>query len=314
MAVGERAADMQVSKHLTNFAVGYAEKTLDKSVEQCVTAVPVEGTGSKFDYGEWDKGSAFEDPGMVESSPGTAPETFETNYEDAIGKIKTFKKKIKVPRDQANEYPGGATAYKETKTQQLIDHMFRGRRIRVKNMMITATNSSTPSAKFDITTTGGVFFDRIKYAKNQVYTGCGQVPNKLLVPWHVKEGIVNSKEYVDRYSGWSDTVKNSKLPDEIEELEPVILKGLYNTAAKNKTASLANIFGDRLWIAYINPAPDPYGITAMATFRNTGYQEYIVEEYWDEDTETWSVRVKMREGNVVVCNACMYMFENVLTV
>ena len=310
MSFSERQGDLATNQHLTNFAQSFGSK-LSKECDKLAPIVPTES--DKFEYGVWSKKGGLQRPGMTIRAPGTTAKEFKTEYSIVNDKIVGYSGRIKVPRTDQRNYSGPKTLI-EVKTEQMTRFAYDDRRVALATL-IAHTNLTYKAARSVLwsAASGTKIFDDINTGVNSVIDNSGKNPNTLGLPRKVARAFRNSAEFIDRYKAWADTVKSGTLPPTIDDMEIVILDTVLDTAQKGQTASLANVWGDQVWIAYVEQSPDPYSLTALSTFRPKDMQDVQIDVYFQDDIKSDWVEYNFYEKIKIVNQECIYVIYNALT-
>jgi len=311
MAHGERLADISTTEHLSNLAQAFGN-TLERPED--LIAPVLYAPGEKFEYGEWSKGSGFQSPGVDENVPGTEAKEFAMEYSIKNDTCVGYAGRMKLPARHINQYAGPLSLL-EVRTQQVTRLAFDSRKARIAAAIASGncTYTAAAHAKWDAASGSAIFQTDLTLGVNSIYNQSGKIPNTIFMPWDVARALRNNSEFVSRYQYFADTVKSGALPDVIEDMKVVILKGRYNSAKKGQTASLASIFADNCWIAYIEPTPDPYSLTALATFRPETSKDITVEAYWDRSIKSYWVEYNLVEKVKLMNQECLYCISDCLT-
>lgn len=314
MSIGVSRSDFTDTELLQPFAISYLPKVEDKSIEKLFTPVPVVADKDSFIYGIWDKGMGLQNPGNDLRGDTGKSKKFEDKYSQETGQISVYSGNTEVSVKIGNRYPGGYDRYEQIRTQRLLQHAARGRAIRGATTLAYSgmRYKDTPSVKWDAAS-GTTIFKNFKTGKTSVFNQCGEEPNRIAFSRSVADALAVSPEFIARYAGIDPKVTSCSIPDQIDDMEAVVLKSRYNTAKKGQTASISEVFGDVCYIGFVSDIPDPFGLTGAATFRPEDKPAVKINKWYDPETQCWIIEYELWETNIVVAQECWYVWYNCLT-
>jgi hypothetical protein len=151
----------------------------------------------------------------------------------------------------------------------------------------------------------------IKTAKVTIFAATGKMPNTIVLSATVAETLAHHPMLVElrKYTD-PNLMTESGLPKRLFGLNVLVAAAVYNSAKLGATASLAEIWGDTVLVAYVNPNPGRKSLTLGVTF---DYEGRSVFKYREDTVESDIVRVK--EGGVdevLIAAACGYLITDVL--
>lgn len=151
-------------------------------------------------------------------------------------------------------------------------------------------------------------FQDIRAGIKTIWTNARVRPNTIVIPQQVADVLVEHPDYLERLK-YTDPnlVTDNGLPSKLVGLNVVVAGGGYNAANPGQTASIADIWGKNVILAYVDPAPKLKSISFGKSFRVAKY----VKKWRDDE----------REGNIIECNdintismvanACGFLFQGV---
>lgn len=175
-----------------------------------------------------------------------------------------------------------------------------------------ASHYATPGTKWSTVATATPFSE-IRTAKNQVFTACGRVANTIIIPQTVAETLVETAEYRARLSTNRDILTMGQVLPELRGMNVIIPKSQYYNGT-----SLAEIWGDDVWVGYVDPNPSPemtFSFAAMVQY--TGPQattnKVTVEDLLPSDRQTSQVWATLGEFDFVyLVKECGYLIYDTL--
>lgn len=176
-----------------------------------------------------------------------------------------------------------------------------------------ASHYATPTIKWDVSATAVPFTD-ILTAKNQVFTACGRVANTAIIPQTVAESLVETAAYRARLSTNRDILTLGTVLPELRGMNVIIPRSMYYNGT-----SLAEIWGDDVWIGYVDPRPTPEATFSFAALvQYTGPQstanKVTVEDLLPSDRQTSQVWACLGEFDwIYLVKECGYLIYNTLT-
>lgn len=119
----------------------------------------------------------------------------------------------------------------------------------------------------------------------------GHTANSIIMDWKSAITLVAHPTMVDIVKGNTPVAKAAvlKVIKDLFDLDPIIGKAMYNSAAEGATDALSPVWGKDVLLAYVNPKPRLKSETFGATFDNGGRR---VKTWVSEDPDGTWIRVK----------------------
>lgn len=130
----------------------------------------------------------------------------------------------------------------------------------------------------------------IRTMRTAVFKASRQRPNTIVLPWDVAETLSFHPTILDliKYTHNNIMLEDSQLPNKLFGMDVVVAGMGYNTANAGQTASIADVWGTDVVVAYVSPSAKLKDISYGKTFRTEKY----VRKWRDEE----------REGDMIECN------------
>lgn len=147
----------------------------------------------------------------------------------------------------------------------------------------------------------------IKTMKSAIWTASRKNANTIVLPTEVALTLANHPDIIDlrKYTD-PNLINDTGLPTKLLGLNVVIGGAGYNTANPGQTASLADVWGKDVIMAYVENSPKIKSLQYGITFRT---QKYVRK--WREDAREGDI-VEVNDINDVamVANGCGYLLQN----
>lgn len=186
---------------------------------------------------------------------------------------------------------------RNTKSNGVRDIIALSREKRVKALLDTVSNSSTPANNWNVDL--ATIEADIVTAKEAVYDDIGRPPNSIIIPWKVANAIavqqdirevlkytVNGKELL--------SLGENALPARLWGLEVIVPMGPQSTesAEDAATQTFAEVWGDDALVLYLQPSPDINNPSVAYTLQTAGFE---VRSWFEDDPPDLEV-IRVRDG------------------
>lgn len=295
---------------LSNGVIGYNNPAfmLQKDVFPITQVSKRVGTFYKFGI------EAFDDEADYVGVTGESPRLTRGLTQDTYT-LKPIGAATEIPWDIIDEAEGLPIVDELKSSQYVIDKIGLKIERLVASALATTGNWTTTVAiaagsEWD-TAGGGNPIGAIDTAKITVKGLIGIKPNRLVITertaWALRVNPV-LRDYV-KYSGAAPTVLSMQILQELFDIEKIIVAdGMYNTAAKDLTASLSPILTDTAWIGYCPPSPAIMVPAAGYVFEKSGeqpirtYQEPKNRRNVIDAVKHWAIEVTAADAGYTITN------------
>jgi hypothetical protein len=150
----------------------------------------------------------------------------------------------------------------------------------------------------------------IKTAKKAVWTASRKTPNTIVIPTQVglemalHPDLLDLRKYTD-----PRLLTDSGLPPVLQGMKVVEAGAGYNSANAGQTASLADVWGKDVILAYVDPRPKVKALTYGVTFRVNRY----VRKWRVEEREGDMVEVNDINTLAQIATGCGYLLQTVIS-
>lgn len=161
------------------------------------------------------------------------------------------------------------------------------------------TNYATATPTQDIAT-----------AKVKIFQLSAKMPNVMIVPVTVsmKMSLIDEIRNLKRYT--NDLTPSGMIPANFQGLRVIEAGALYNTANRGQSNSFSEVWGDNIWIGYVDPNAGRMSLTFGFTFQS---KARTMETYRMPDRKGKYVECEWRRGKKVVAWECAYLLQTVFT-
>lgn len=145
--------------------------------------------------------------------------------------------------------------------------------------------------------------------KTAIWQASRKMPNTLELPAEVALTLANHPDIIDlrKYTD-PKLINDTGLPTKLLGLDVVVGGAGYNTANPGQTASLADVWGTDVIMAYVEKNPKIKSLQYGITFRTTKY----VRKWRDEAREGDIVEVNDINDVAIVANGCGYLLQTAI--
>jgi hypothetical protein len=220
-------------------------------------------------------------------------------------------------------------------TRRAMNIILRNQEKRIASKIFNAVNFSAHSVtnEWDSASSATPITD-VKDGKAAFRTQCGMLPDALVMSWTTFEDLKNCDQIVNRlkytFPGLDlNRMTSAQLAAVFDVPQVLVGGGVYNSAKKNKTASLSDFWNYEYAALVKISSGDDFtepGIGRTFLWTEDSRENAIVEQYRDEPIRSDIFRVRhhvdeafMRSyddtGTVVsdIAAACVYLFSNIHT-
>lgn len=303
--------DLHIDAALTNLSVSYAPSGFIADILAPITTVSKESDK----YYVWDRADSFRSYDD-KLAPGAVAKTIDFNLSTDSYFAEEFGLRVRIlwrELDNADV----ALRLEQSKTKKLKDSLLLGREKRVATLTL---NTASYAAGLSVTYSGtsqwnnagytGDIVREIDAAKEAVRVACGSMPNTIVIPAAVIPTITNHSSFRDHYKYTVNDISGNGLPTVLRGLK-VVVPGAQNTTSNEgaATASVGDIWGKNIIIAYIDPTDALDSFTLAKTFRA---QEWMTRKYDIEAERSQYVETNTIEDVKIVSNVAGYLIKSVI--
>ena len=151
----------------------------------------------------------------------------------------------------------------------------------------------------------------ILVAKEQIFDACGKEANTILLPYKVVNRLRNHP-HIKELRKYTDPglLVSGAIPPTLQDLEVVVAGAMKDEAMQGQTKSLASIWGDLVWIGFVNPAWGLKDLTWGGTFDWGGR---IARSWHNNEKNADAVEIEEQGLDMqIVNNDCGYLIQDVL--
>lgn len=248
-----RPRDLAPNAYLTNFAVDFGNKMDSFIADKVAPRYKVDE--QKIKYKKYDRGEAFRfkaNQGLWVR--GTRTDEVLLSGTDVEASCESYGMHVFIHKhERGKNYIN--TQLRKTKK---LEHSFAMvRELRLATLLRDTNNvgaghfvTLAGNDQWSSTNAASQPFDDLKTAAEAIINDTGQAPNFYIIPYSVAIALLNHSTFTDRYKYWKSTSEHVALPP-IFDMEPIIAKARYNSAAMNAAATQEPIWGKDVICAYI---------------------------------------------------------------
>jgi hypothetical protein len=295
---------------LSNGVIGYRNPAFQLQE----VAFPVVGVnkrvGSFYKFGK----EAFDDEADYISPSGDSPRLTRGLSQDTYT-LRAIGAAVEIPWDTIDEADGLPIVDELKSSQYVMDKIGLKIERLIVSALATTGNWTTTAAivggqEWD-TSSGGNPIAAVETAKITVKGLIGIKPNLMVLTertaWALRTNAV-LRDYV-KYGGAVPSVLTMPILQELFDIERIVVAdGMYNTAAKDLTVSLAPILTDTAWIGYAPSSPGIMVPAAGYVFTKNGeapirtYQEPKNRRNVVDGVKHWGVKVTAADAGYTITN------------
>jgi len=188
--------------------------------------------------------------------------------------------------------------------------------IRVRNLARTATQTASPSVKWNAASGTTILAD-IQAGKNSIRARIGVLPNLLTLPYNVYTALRDSAE-MKSYLRSADGIVTKAQMESILEVEIQISGDLINTAAEGQAAAISDIWEDEAFLSYSIQSADMKSLNFARTYNWTaasgsGPAGISTFTYDQDEIDSRVVRARQFTDEKIAADGAGFYFSNVLS-
>jgi len=303
--------DLHIDAALTNLSVSYAPTGFIADMIAPITTVSKESDK----YYVWDRADSFRtyDDTLAQ---GAVARTIDFNLSTDAYFAEEYGLRTRIVwREMDNA--DVALRLEQSKTKKLKDSLLLSREKRVANLLrstssytsgLSTTYSGT--SQWNNASYAGDVIREIDLAIEAVRQASGTSPNMIVIPAAVVPVLTNSTSFRDHYKYTVNDISGTGLPTTLRGLR-VVVPGAQNTTSNEgaATASVGDIWGKDLLIAYVDGTDALDSFTLAKTFRA---QDYMTRKYDVEAERSTYIETTAVETVKVVSNVAGYLIKSVI--
>lgn len=300
---------------LTNLSVMYRQSEfIADIVAPRVRVGDRSGTYSVFDKSAFLLESSAARKGMT-----TAPEV-DYSVSTATYSCKEYARRIPVPQEDIDEAKKLQLDPVADAAEIVGEKMKRLREQRVSTLFLTGTQYQTCATYNADSNATYVYMDDytnsnpfviIGKCKKQFQLNCGVFPTHIIMNPDIEEIIANHPKRDTKSSQSQDRVSNNELPETFMGMKKVIGLATYNNAKKGRTENMDYLWGNNIFLVYVDPSPGKRKASASYTF---DFANGLQTKQYEEGPHKKGTYVESSEtvDEVLVCDPCIYIVKSVL--
>lgn len=303
--------DVHIDKALSNISLKYGNEAYIS--QMLCPNVPVKHETDKYYiYGR----EHFQLP-EARRSQGAPANQIDYNVTNAAYQLYKYSLKKLVTDDEKNN-ADQALRPEIDATEYLTDLIMLRREYEAAKTINTTTawNASTSLAaanQFSANTTVSNPMPYFHTAAATLVKQSGKHPNVASFSYAVFNALVDHVSVVERVKYTSDVVTEKILSSLFNCGKVLVGKAIYNSAKEGATESMAEVWGDDSFIAYVEPSPGLMKASALYCLTQQAYgNPYKVKKWYDDDLEGTFVEVTTKFTHKVVSNLCGYLIKDCL--
>lgn len=201
------------------------------------------------------------------------------------------------------------------KTKTLKRRVLNNQEIRAfgaNGILRTAGNNGGSSNFYVTDITTGDPRGMVDTAVNAVEVNCGQAPNTIVLGRDTARAIMATNQYREEWKFVRDIRGEGtvNLPDTLYDLNAIYVGALVNNNNKGQQKVPSRLFGDDVWIGYINPDGAAY---EAVTYGLCLYTEEYAEQWWSQDNRADKLEYGKIYSLELVAKECGYLCTSVAT-
>lgn len=175
-------------------------------------------------------------------------------------------------------------------------------------------NTATPSTQWDTVSTADVYGD-ILTGQETIRAAIAKYPTHIFIPARVAMYMAQNATIVDMVKHTHSDLLTMPgqggwlLPSMLWGMRVVIMMAIKNTANLQQSESLSDVWGDTVFIAYIEPSPGLKKISWGYTLQARGWQ---TKKWREEAREADMVEVSTIRALELVATSCAYSITDTL--
>lgn len=177
-------------------------------------------------------------------------------------------------------------------------------------MQDTSANTVDIAATSQWDTTGGDVEGNINTGIEAVRAASGFFPNTVIIPAAVAAKAISRLKSDAGGLDFDTKTRVWKLPDRLFGLRVVQPGAVYRTSDKGATASRADIWGKKVTILYVSPAPQKFDPSYAYTFRS---KDPTVTQEYSKTLRGYTIQVSFRQITKEVSANSRYVLNAVIS-
>lgn len=181
-------------------------------------------------------------------------------------------------------------------------------------LLMTSTSwsqnlSLSAAQQWDAGTTTANPITQMDTATTVILENSGQMANVALLPWRVLLAAKNNTVIIDRIKYTSMDITPNMIAGLFDKEKLLVPKAVLDSAAPGATSSIAPIFGDHAFVAYVAPNAGPLIPSAGYIFRNN---IPMVKRWREEKRQSEAIEVNLHFQPKVVASLSGYLIKDTL--
>jgi hypothetical protein len=248
-------------------------------------------------------------------APGAEANTVEFGLTKAnYGPVVEHSLQDKVEDEIVEEYPSEFDAYQDAtiniKEMLLINKERALAEYMSNTSNITQNETLSGSSQFSDYSNSNPF-TKIDAAKNTIRSSIMRIPNTMIVGYAVHQALIHHPDLLERVKYSERGVLTEDLIKMLFGIQNYwVADQQYVTSDEGQTETIADIWGNHMWIGYIEPTPRRKSITFGYHFTyDKGAQ---VDRWYEKKVKSTFIRSSIYYVREVVANEAMFFYKNVV--
>ena len=317
--------DVHVDTLLSDFAIAHGQDLAKAFLaDQGTTVKTVRKTSDK--YRIYDKGDMFRSE-MQKRAPGTRSKgggyrVSDDNYEAERYSLHTWASSEEIEDDDLQQTDSDKTRYlahqAKMKRDKIVAETIFGTGLWTSNTEQTGVAAAPGSDQFlqfndDASTPIKVIHDKV----DVIRTSIGRDPNTLIIGSKVRRALRRHPDLIDLTKHTSEGLASMEAIAEAFEVERILVgRSTNNTAKEGQTATMADIWGNHMLLAYISPTANTEEPTAVTSFVHSKFDkitanDVAVKKWYERREDAWfyeadiffDVKITSNDAGVFFLNA-----------
>ena len=300
---------------LTNLSVMYrANEFVADMVAPRIAVADKSGTYPIFDKSAFRIESASPRKGMAAAE--------EVDYSVSTGTYSTkwYSRRVPVPQDDIDDAAKLGLDPLADAAEIVGEKMKRLREKRIADLYYTGTQyqalatynaDSNPLYVYLDDYTNSNPFKIIGKCKKLFQLNCGVNPSHILMNPDAEEIIANHPQRDTKSSQSQDRVSNNALPEVFMGMKKLVAGATYDSAKRGRTENIDYVWGNNIYLIYVDPSPGKRKATAVYTFDFGGGLK--TESYVESPAKKgYYVEANEQVDEKIICDSCVFVIRSVL--